>query len=98
MKTIIITGTIICVICLTIFLSSVIYVITHAFIDNAKKSDAILALAEGTSQDGLPCTIERANHAIELYRRGFAPVIVFAGGKLPVDYAVEANVMRDIAL
>lgn len=97
-KKLFIAGFTLVIICILIFLTSIVYVLTHAFIEDAKQSDAIVALAEGTTKEGLPCTIARTEHAIELYKKGLAPIIVFAGGKLPVDYAVEAEVMKQIAL
>jgi uncharacterized SAM-binding protein YcdF (DUF218 family) len=86
------------IICFCIFLSSVIFILAHPFVDVAKKSDAIVALGRGVTEDGYPCTAERVRQAARLYKQGIAPVVIFAGGKLPVDYDVEAKVMKEIGL
>jgi len=83
---------------LIIFLSSLIYILTHAYINTAKKSDAILVLGAAVTNEGYPCLQERVNHAANLYQQGLAPKIVFAGGKLPVDYDIEANVAKRLGI
>jgi len=82
----------------SIFLWSMIYVLTHAFIDTTQRSDAIVVLGTAMTKKGYPCLVSRVQHAAELSRQGMAPVIIFAGGKVPVDYAVEATVMKKIGL
>jgi uncharacterized SAM-binding protein YcdF (DUF218 family) len=75
-----------------------IYVLTHAFIDTAQTSDVIVVLGTTTTKGQYPCLVSRVEHGVELYRQGMAPVIIFAGGKQPVDYAAEATAMQKIAL
>ena len=61
--------------------------------DDARRSDAIIVL--GAAQfDGRPSKIlsARLDHAIDLYRRGIAPVVVVTGGKQPGDRFTEASV------
>jgi uncharacterized SAM-binding protein YcdF (DUF218 family) len=82
----------------SIFLWSMIYVLTHAFIDTTQRSDAIVVLGTTLTKEEYPCLVSRVQHAAELSRQGMAPVIIFAGGKEPVDYAVEATVMKKIGL
>src|SRR4051812_11328624 len=82
----------------SIFLCSMIYVLTHAFIDTTQQSNAIVVLGTAATRGGYPCLVSRVEHAAELYRQGSAPVIIFAGGKVPGDYAVEATVMKNIGL
>jgi uncharacterized SAM-binding protein YcdF (DUF218 family) len=60
--------------------------------DDARRSDAIIVL--GAAQfDGRPSKVlaARLDHAIDLYRRGIAPVIVVTGGKQPGDRFTEAE-------
>ncbi len=60
--------------------------------DDAKPSDAIIVL--GAAQfDGRPSKVlaARLDHAIDLYRRHIAPVIVVTGGKQPGDRFTEAG-------
>jgi uncharacterized SAM-binding protein YcdF (DUF218 family) len=61
--------------------------------DDARLSDAIIVL--GAAQfDGRPSKIlaARLDHAIDLYRRGIAPVVVVTGGRQPGDRFTEAGV------
>jgi uncharacterized SAM-binding protein YcdF (DUF218 family) len=77
--------------------------------NEARPSDAIVVL--GAAQyDGRPSPVLRArlDHAIELYRKGIAPVIIMTGGQAPGDtvseavasqrYAVREGVPRDAIL
>ncbi len=60
--------------------------------DDARRSDAIVVL--GAAQfDGRPSKIlaARLDHAINLFRRGIAPVVVVTGGKQPGDRFTEAG-------
>jgi uncharacterized SAM-binding protein YcdF (DUF218 family) len=60
--------------------------------DDAKPSDAIVVL--GAAQfDGRPSKIlaARLDHAIDLYRRHVAPIVVVTGGKQPGDRFTEAG-------
>ncbi len=60
--------------------------------DDARPADAIIVL--GAAQfDGRPSKIlaARLDHAIDLYRRGIAPVVVVTGGKQPGDRFTEAS-------
>jgi uncharacterized SAM-binding protein YcdF (DUF218 family) len=61
--------------------------------DDARPADAIVVL--GAAQfDGRPSKIlaARLDHAVDLYRRGIAPVVVVTGGKQPADRFTEASV------
>ena len=60
--------------------------------DDARPADAIIVL--GAAQfDGRPSKIlaARLDHAIDLYRRGIAPIVVVTGGKQPGDRFTEAS-------
>ena len=76
-----------------IYLSAVfVQVWAAARRDDARPADAIIVL--GAAQfDGRPSRIlaARLDHAIDLYRRGIAPVIVVTGGKQPGDRFTEAS-------
>jgi uncharacterized SAM-binding protein YcdF (DUF218 family) len=63
------------------------------------RSDAIVVL--GAAQyDGRPSPVLKArlDHAIALYRRGVAPVIITTGGQAPGDTVSEAVVSRRYAM
>jgi uncharacterized SAM-binding protein YcdF (DUF218 family) len=63
------------------------------------RSDAIVVL--GAAQyDGRPSPVLKArlDHAIELYERGVAPVIIMTGGQAPGDTVSEAVVSRRYAI
>ena len=69
-----------------------VQVVLAARRDDAKPSDAIIVL--GAAQfDGRPSKIlaARLDHAIDLYRRHIAPVVVVTGGKQPGDRFTEAG-------
>ncbi len=60
--------------------------------DEARPAEAIVVF--GTAQyDGVPSPVlaARLDHAIELYRKGLAPVIVVTGGSRPGDQFTEAT-------
>lgn len=64
--------------------------------DETAPADAIVVL--GTAQwDGRPSTTfqARLDHALELYRDGYAPVVVLTGGVAEGDRYSEADVGRD---
>jgi uncharacterized SAM-binding protein YcdF (DUF218 family) len=60
--------------------------------DDARRSDAIVVL--GAAQfDGRPSKVltARLDHAIDLFRRGIAPIVVVTGGKQTGDRFTEAG-------
>jgi uncharacterized SAM-binding protein YcdF (DUF218 family) len=60
--------------------------------DGARKSDAIIVL--GAAQyDGQPSPVlrDRLDHALQLYREGYAPTIVLTGGRQEGDRFTEAT-------
>jgi uncharacterized SAM-binding protein YcdF (DUF218 family) len=61
--------------------------------DDARSSDAIIVLG-AAEFDGRASEIlaARLDHAIDLYRRGIAPVVVVTGGRQPGDRFTEASV------
>ena len=68
--------------------------------DQARPVDAIVVM--GAAQwDGTPSPVlqARLDHALDLYRRGLAPLVVVTGGKQPADRfteaAVSARFLRD---
>jgi uncharacterized SAM-binding protein YcdF (DUF218 family) len=67
--------------------------------NEARKSDAIVVL--GAAQyDGRPSPVLKArlDHAVRLYQRGIAPVIITTGGQAPGDTVSEAVVSRRYAI
>lgn len=64
--------------------------------DEARSVDAIIVL--GAAQwDGRPSPVlaARLDHALDLWKRGFAPMIVVTGGKRPADRVTEATASAD---
>jgi len=67
--------------------------------DNRRPVDAIVVL--GAAQyNGRPSAVlaARLDHAIELYKDGYAPYFVVTGGKLPGDRLTEAATERNYAI
>ena len=67
--------------------------------DNRRAVDAIVVL--GAAQyNGRPSAVlaARLDHAIELYKEGYAPNFVVTGGKLPGDRLTEAATERNYAV
>jgi len=64
--------------------------------DEARRSDAIVVLG-AAEYDGRPSPVlaARLDHAILLYEKGIAPVIVVTGGKEPGDRFTEAGASAD---
>ncbi len=66
--------------------------------DNRRQVDAIVVL--GAAQyNGRPSAVlaARLDHAIDLYKQGYAPWFVATGGKLPGDRVTEAATERSYA-
>jgi uncharacterized SAM-binding protein YcdF (DUF218 family) len=67
--------------------------------NEARKSDAIVVL--GAAQyDGRPSPVLKArlDHAVRLYERGVAPILIMTGGQAPGDTVSEAVVSRRYAI
>jgi uncharacterized SAM-binding protein YcdF (DUF218 family) len=67
--------------------------------DEARQADAIVVL--GAAQyDGKPSPVLKArlDHAVQLYRRGLAPMLIMTGGTGPGDTVSEAVVGRRYAV
>ena len=67
--------------------------------NEARRSDAIVVL--GAAQyDGRPSPVLKArlDHAVRLYERGVAPVLIMTGGTAPGDTVSEAMVSRRYAI
>lgn len=67
--------------------------------NEARKSDAIVVL--GAAQyDGRPSPVLKArlDHAVRLYERGVAPLLIMTGGQAPGDTVSEAVVSRRYAI
>lgn len=67
--------------------------------NEARKSDAIVVLG-AAHYDGRPSPVLKArlDHAVRLYERGVAPVIIMTGGTAPGDTVSEAVVSRRYAV
>ena len=81
------------------WMTSAIAVITWGARDRARASDAIVVL--GAAQYvGRPSPVLRArlDHALELWKRGLAPRLIFTGGTGAGDTTSEAAVSRVYAL
>lgn len=67
--------------------------------NEARRADAIVVL--GAAQyDGRPSPVLKArlDHAVRLYQRGVAPVVIMTGGQAPGDTVSEAVVSRRYAI
>lgn len=67
--------------------------------DEERAADVILVL--GSAQyDGRPSPVlqARLDHALTLYARGYAPYLLFTGGKQPADRFTEADTGRRYAI
>src|SRR5688572_32823621 len=84
---------------LGIWLLSLILVIVWQQIDTQRPAHAIVVL--GAAQwDGKPSPVlkARVDHAVGLWRRGLAPILVMTGGQGPGDTTTEAAVERRYAI
>lgn len=68
----------------------------YAHLDEARRADAI-AVFGAAEYDGRPSPVLRARlaHALELYQRGLAPMIITLGGGDPSDRHSEGGVGHD---
>jgi uncharacterized SAM-binding protein YcdF (DUF218 family) len=83
----------------TIWMLSLALVIVWERLDTRKPAHAIVVL--GAAQwDGKPSPVLRArvDHAIQLWRRGLAPLLIVTGGRGPGDTTTEAAVERRYAM
>jgi uncharacterized SAM-binding protein YcdF (DUF218 family) len=81
------------------WIMSLVLVIIFERIDTRRPAHAIVVL--GAAQwDGKPSPVlkARVDHAVELWRRGLAPVLVVTGGQGPGDTTTEAAVERRYAM
>lgn len=77
---------------LTLIVGLVLAIYWQARTDQAQPVDAIVVL--GTAQfNGRPAPVlqSRLDHALDLYRAGYAPTIVVSGGRAPGDQYTEAE-------
>jgi vancomycin permeability regulator SanA len=67
--------------------------------DHARPADAIVVLG-AAHYDGRPSPVLRArvDHAVDLYQRGVAPVLIMTGGTAPGDTVSEAVAARRYAV
>src|SRR5688572_23423601 len=77
-----------------LYVAFIVFTVWHeSSVDDAEKgADAIVVL--GAAQfNGVPSRVlqARLNHAADLWREGYAPVIVVTGGKIPGDQSTEAG-------
>ncbi|HJQ19745.1 MAG TPA: YdcF family protein [Gemmatimonadaceae bacterium] len=86
-------------IAIALWVLSLMLVILFERIDTSKHADAIVVM--GAAQyDGKPSPVLRArvDHAIQLWRRGLAPVLITTGGRGVGDTTTEAAVERRYAI
>ena len=84
---------------ITVWVVSLALVLVWERIDTQRPAHAIVVL--GAAQwDGKPSPVlkARVDHAVELWRRGLAPVLVMTGGQGPGDTTSEAAVERRYAI
>lgn len=78
-----------------VFLALLVWVFRVSRQDNAVRSDAIVVLG-AAHYNGRPSPVlkARVDHALTLYRRRLAPIVVVTGGTHPGDSESEASVQR----
>lgn len=90
---------IICIGLTSIYVMLTVYVGLNVYVDNKTKSDAILVLGarsyKGANYN--PCLVARVEHAVELYKQGYANKIIMSGGDDREDHKNEALTMQQIA-
>ncbi|MFC2062011.1 phospholipase D-like domain-containing protein, partial [Elusimicrobiota bacterium] len=77
----------------------VLFVNDERFTDGREKADAIVAIGKHSvkAKKPHPVLVERTIAAVDLYKKGVAPVIIFTGGKRRGPKS-EAEMMKEIAL
>jgi len=67
--------------------------------DERRSADAIVVLGAAQFNGVAGAVFEaRLDHAVELYKEGYAPYLVVTGGKLPADRTTEAATARRWAI
>jgi uncharacterized SAM-binding protein YcdF (DUF218 family) len=77
-------------------LVTLVQVVVTSRAEQARQADAVVVL--GAAQyNGVPSPVLRArlDHALDLWRRGVAPMVVVTGGKQPGDRVTEATASAD---
>jgi uncharacterized SAM-binding protein YcdF (DUF218 family) len=82
-----------------VYFSLALYIGEHAEKDTKVKSDGILVLGARSYIGGKynPCLLSRMQHAVELFKDGYASKIVVSGGNDVEDGVNEAETMQKIA-
>ncbi|MCE0723003.1 MULTISPECIES: YdcF family protein [Legionella] len=77
-----------------------LYIIKNAENDEKKQADVILVLGAKAYRNNAYnlCLVARIKHAVDLYKAGYAPKLLFSGGTDTEDGANEAQTMKQIAL
>ena len=71
----------------------------YGTIDAKQEADVILVLGSATTGDvPTPAFQERIDHGIWLYQNGYAPYILFSGGKGSAEQPTEAMIAKNYAL
>ena len=83
-----------------LFTALLVYIGIHAEQDTKTKSDAILVLGARSYINGTynPCLKARVDHAVDLYKKGYAHTIIVTGGNDTEDNVNEATTMQKIAI
>lgn len=84
---------------IALWVASLVLVLVWQRMDTQKPANAIVVL--GAAQwDGRPSPVlkARVDHAVSLWRRGLAPMLVMTGGRGPGDTTTEAAVERRYAI
>jgi len=72
---------------------------SYAGYSDKVKADGIVVLGAAAWEDQpSPVFQERINHAIQLYKDGYAPIIVFTGGKGDGEELAESEVAKQYAI
>lgn len=84
---------------LVVYMSVLFYVGKNVYSDNKTKSDAILVLGAKSYKGNVynPCLEARVQHAVGLYKQGYAARMIMSGGNDNEDNSNEAATMSKIA-
>jgi len=83
-----------------VYFSLAIYIGSKTEIDTKVKSDVIFVLGAKSywGRNFNPCLLSRVEHAVELYKAGYAPKILMSGGDDIEDHVNEADTMKKMAV
>lgn len=82
------------------YVAALTYIGLNVYKDTVEPSDVIIVLGAKSYKDGVynPCLVARVDHAIDLYKKGVAPMLLMTGGPDAEDSTIEATTMKQIGI